>query len=138
QAIWNSLTDLRLPTEDKVQDGYSYGPGDSMTGSLSAGAPTLEWSAGLGSMTWDNAVAYCANPANGYTRLPKIGELLNALTQQFVGGGTEGPGGFAGVVTYWSGTEFGSGFVWYGVGGNGSINGSNAFKSNEYSVRCVR
>ncbi|MCX6717731.1 MAG: hypothetical protein NTU76_03600, partial [Candidatus Taylorbacteria bacterium] len=65
-----------------------------ITGSMSAGTPALEWSSDRGVMTWDAAVAYCANPVNDYTRLPKLGELLNALSQQFIEGGTKGPGSF--------------------------------------------
>ncbi|MDD4805092.1 MAG: DUF1566 domain-containing protein, partial [Candidatus Pacebacteria bacterium] len=135
---WTGLTDFILPPESKVEDGYAYGPNGSLEGSAPAGAAPLEWSAGLGSMTWDNAVAYCANPANGYTRLPKIGELLNALSQQFAEVGTEGPGGFAEDASYWSDTEYVSGSAWYGNFAYGNFNSSNDNKSSELSVRCVR
>lgn len=135
QAIWNSLTDLRLPTEDKVQDGYSYGPGDSMTGSLSAGAPTLEWSADLGTMIWADAVTACTTWGG---RLPKLGELLNVLSQQFVEGGTEGPGGFAASMYYWSSTEGVSGDAYNGSYGYGIVSYNYVSKSIEYLVRCVR
>jgi hypothetical protein len=129
-----------LATADKIiSDSFAFSTdGTIINGTGSTGATELEWSADLGAMTWTAAVAYCANPANGYTRLPKLGELFNALSQQFFEGGTEGPGGFVEYTGYWSGSEYDSDYVYFGGYSGGGWNFYYDLKSNESSVRCVR
>lgn len=130
--IWTGLTNFILPPVDKVEDGYAYGPNASLEGELSASAAVLEWSADRGSMNWDAAVANCTTWGG---RLPKIGELLNALSQQFIEGGTED--GFVGSGIYWSGTEYDIDNAYFGVY-VGGIYINYGSKSFETSVRCVR
>ena len=57
------------------------------------------------SLTWSAANTYCTNlTTGGFTwRLPTENELLNAMTNQFVYGGSN-PGGFQLYVYYWSST----------------------------------
>lgn len=97
----------------------------------------LVWSAGIGSMNWDAAKAYCENPANGYTRLPTIGELLSALSGQFlVGTGS----GFASDLPYWSSSLglYDDAYAAIYNGGTGVI-GHNIFNwTEENFFRCVR
>jgi len=97
--------------------------------------------------TQPNALIYCqyleedgetvSETIQDYWRLPKLGELLNALSQQFFEGGTEGPGGFVEGPYYWSGTEYDSDFAYLGSVDVGVVSNLIDYKSNEYSVRCV-
>lgn len=132
--IWTSLNNLNLPTQDKVQSGYQYGPNNSITGTLSSGTSVLEWSTSQGSMTWDAAVAYCASIGG---ELPTIEELLAALTAQFT---DLSPfmSGFAEYTYYWSSTENGSDYAYVGDGEGGYVYNGNGGKSDGASVRCVR
>ncbi len=127
--IWNAIPTIDAGT---IATGTTI---MGVRGTLSAGSPALEWSAYLESMTWDNAVTACTTWGG---RLPTIGELLNAISQQFLQGGTEGPGGFAEFTSYWSGTEYDSDNAWLGGIGYGFISSSYNVKSDEFSVRCVR
>ena len=127
----------------QIIDGYSAFGADGLVidGTGSAGAPALEWSADLGSMTWDAAVAYCANPANGYTRLPTMKELIGALVGQYIDLPTT-DSGFSGVTYYWSGIEYASnpGSAWYADydSMDGFVYNGLESKRFENSVRCVR
>ena len=123
-TIDTDLTALKIATGTEI-----FGIQGTYTG------PTLEWSSDQGSKTWSAAGTACATWGG---RLPKLGEILNALSQQFVEGGTYGPGGFAGDTIYWSSTEVDSDFAWYGYNGSGYILNYVDSKDFEYSVRCVR
>jgi hypothetical protein len=130
--IWTGLTNFILPPVDKVEDGYAYGPNGSLEGTLSAGAPVLEWSADLGAMTWASSTEACTTWGG---RLPTISELLAALSDQFLLGSGSG---FAEFTLYWSSTENGSGVAYNGNCVFGNVYLSSGNKNNVDSVRCVR
>jgi hypothetical protein len=102
----------------------------------------LEWSNTAGPMNWTKADAYCKNPANGYTRLPKLEELLKAFSEQLLEGGMKGTGRFVGedteIHSYWSLMELDENSA-FNVGIDfGEVGYRNDYKKLEYLVRCVR
>jgi len=56
----------------------------------SSNTPGVSWSKSQGKMSWDSAVAACANMGKGW-RLPTVRELTVALTDQYV---NNNPSGF--------------------------------------------
>ena len=138
-SIMGIVGNITIPAEADVRLSTTYGPNNTLTGEMSAGAAPLEWSGIVGTMTWDAAVAYCANPANGYTRLPTMKELLGGLAGQFIDLPTTNSG-FAEGTSYWSDTEIAGNpvYAWYGYIEFGYVYNLYDNKSHEHSVRCVR
>lgn len=152
QALLYPLASPFLPAVADVKKDVSYANG-ALIGTLEAGGGELVWqSVFTFTGTWNNAILYAQYlEADGVTvagipqniwRLPKLGELLNALSQQFIEGGTKGPGSFVDGTSYWSGIEYASipvdawSAFYYSM--FGYVDNSSGLKSNEYSVRCVK
>ena len=132
--IWNSIPTISAST---------IATGTTIMGIAGTnGSPALEWSSDQEAMTWDAAVAYCANPANGYTRLPTMKELIGALAGQYTDLSTTTDSGFSFDTNYWSGIEYASNpdFAWYAYcySMDGYVNNLDDTKGTEYSFRCVR
>ncbi|MEI8124037.1 MAG: hypothetical protein WCG60_02610, partial [bacterium] len=131
--IWNSIPTISAST---------IATGTTIMGIAGTnGSPALEWSGTIGAMTWDDAKAYCELPANGYTRLPTMKELIGALAGQYTDLPTT-DSGFSADTNYWSGIETAgnpySAWIANYYSMDGYVNDGNDGKSYEESFRCVR
>jgi hypothetical protein len=99
-SIMGITGNITIPAEADVRLSTTYGPNNTLTGEMSAGAAPLEWSADnpAGYVDWATAGAYCSvTLGNGY-RLPHMWELAQYYQQN-------GAGSFQ-AGYYWSSTEY--------------------------------
>jgi hypothetical protein len=106
---------------------------------------SLDWSPALQEMSWTKAKAFCENPINGYTRLPTVAELNDAITDQFLPDRISvGPKGFIQSEAYWAWSylpsDNGDGCEFVGYNDYGYVVTSSEFCGDSVSnpVRCVR
>jgi len=126
QEIWDSLTANPI-TSDIIISGHT------IFGVIGTGieAAPIFWSENFGLKTWGNATSTCASAGGS---LPRIGELIKALSNQFLDGGSGVPGGFEAGEGYWSGTAVDDDFAYWADNNVGVI---PAAKSSTKKVRCV-
>jgi hypothetical protein len=148
-SIMGITGNISVPPVDKVEDGYFYGPNNTLEGTLPAGGATLEWTADLGfGDTYENAVYLASHlEADGVTvsetvqniwRIPTIAELYKAFGDTYFPGGSGLPGGFVGDGFYWSSTPQLPNWQWICGNLSGFINCAYDFPIAGYSLRCVK
>ncbi len=77
-------------------------------------------------------------PVN-YWHLPNEAELMIALSNSWISGGSGEPGGFRDGDVYWSSLGNGANVAWGAYGNsNGRVGTYNDFKGYQYAVRCAR
>jgi len=126
QEIWDSLTANPITSEAIL-------PGQTILGIHGTGTPPLFWSDNQVAQTWGDATTTCASLGG---RLPRIAELVNAISDQFLDGGSGILSGFSTSSDYWSSTEFSSSIAWY-ASAVSNVGALHEAKTSQCNVRCV-
>jgi hypothetical protein len=148
QALLYPLTSPFLPQEVDVRFGTSYAAGQK-TGTLYPGTAPLEWQTDQNlQKTWADAIDYALHlEADGVTvnedpqniwRLPTEAELMNALVESYLPGGSTVPGGFGTFSPYWSSSEIDVNNAWGGEFLGFLVTSSQDLKTELFLTRCVK
>jgi hypothetical protein len=112
---------------------------DSCTGQDASCVYTAGTGHALGAVeycTYLNTAGTALTDSIGIWSLPNIHDLISALNDQFVPGGS-GQGGFRDGTYYWSGSEGDYNYAWFGGGYSGYLLNYYDGKTIQYSVRCA-
>ena len=149
QCLLYPLESPFLPDESVVELGVSYAAGQKI-GSYNPVSPALVWQDDQNqSMDFASAQIYAAYlDADGVNvdeieqdiwRVPTEIELMNALCNSYIDGGSLLPGGFQANCGYWSSTPYAGypGNAWYASHSNGDVHSSDGNMTGQVLVRCV-
>jgi hypothetical protein len=136
-----TLTDIynEIPVLDasKILNTYTV---MGVTGTVAPAPAELEWQTPDPNqdLNWADANAYCAGLGAGW-RLPKLSELMVALSNSWISDGTGQPGGFRVGNYYCSSLENGANSAWGALGdSDGNVGSGSIAKTIPFAVRCVR